>query len=54
MSNLEIAIPFGGTPGQARCLNGGEVSAEYDKSAGLLMLRLDRLDFFEAIRVETP
>ena len=53
MRDLSFSIPFLRRPADVCCLNGGRVDVVYDEGAKELRIELDRLDFFEAVKIES-
>ena len=52
MNGLVILLPLSKPPSGVRCLNGAEVTYDYDEGARILKIGLDRFDFFEAVRID--
>lgn len=51
MTNLEFSIPVEQEPRNIACLNGGKADFSYSAAEKTVKLHVDRLDFFEAIKL---
>jgi hypothetical protein len=52
MGDLSFSVPLDRPPASVSCLNAGSAAYDYDARKKMLEIRLDLLDFFEAVRVD--